>query len=226
MTLKKVIPLALGFFALFAQQSYGSPLNGDFSSNLDHWTASGAVSVVSQEAQLTDNQGSDSQLYQGVALTAGQYTLDFDVFNQLSSDVPGGSFPDTFFASLYFINDLSQFDLANAIFDGGLGLFDLDYSGVANNQGAIGSSIKGVDWLHFSILFNNSYNFAIPTFELFNLNATDSDSQVFVDNVVISAVPANNTVPEPSTLFLWLVGLSAFYFSRNRRNAVYTEDRL
>ncbi|WFP48582.1 hypothetical protein PL263_10700 [Methylomonas sp. EFPC3] len=215
MTLFTKISFAVSLFALSTQLSLAAPLNGDFSSNLDSWVTSGPVGSVAQAAQLTDNQGGDSSLFQGVALASGQYTLEFDALNLLSRDIPNGNFPDAFFASLYFANDLNQFDLANGIFDNALALFDLDYSGVANNNGAISASALGGDWFHFSILFNNSYGFAIPTFELFNLNATDGDSQVLIDNVVISSAPTS-TVPEPASLLLWLIGLPAYRFSRSR----------
>lgn len=141
-------------------------------------------------------------------MPSGQYTLEFDFLNRLSGNVPNLTFPDAFFASLYFANDLNQFDLTNGVFDDAQALFDLDYSGVANNQGLLSTSGKGGDWQHFSMVFTNLYNFVIPVFELFGLNGMDGDSLVSIDNVTLNAsTPPSHAVPEPTSLLLWLVGI-------------------
>ena len=177
-------------------------LNGGFSPGLAGWTAAGDVSVTSTgEAALGDNDETYSSLYQGVALDPGLYTIEFDFRNLLSIDVPQGTFPDTFFASLYFANDLTQFDLKNSVFDDATALFDLDANGFFNSSGVIGASTIGDGWLHFSMNFQNDYGYAIPTFELFDMNFVNNDSTVLLDNVSItSSAPA--PVPEPATLLL------------------------
>ena len=194
-------------FLLTTQLVIAGVVNGDFSSNLANWENLN-VTVPSGEAKLGDSSGLDSRLLQGVGLSAGQYVLEFDFLDQLSGNVPSGSFFDTFFASLYFSNDINQFDLDNGVFDDVLPLFDLDAGGPVLYQGSIGSSSLGNGWLHYSSVFTNTFNYAIPTFELFNLNSIDNDSSVLIDNVVITAVPAS-TVPEPATLTLLIAALSA-----------------
>jgi len=194
-------------FLLTTQMAVAGVVNGDFSSNLANWDSVN-VSVSAGEAILSDSSGLDSRLFQGVGLTMGQYTLEFDFLNELSADVPQGSFLDPFFASLYFINDINSFDLDNLVFDDALPLFDLDAGGPVLYQGSIGNSSLKNGWSHYSAVFSNTFSYAIPTFELFNLNSMNNDSSVLIDNVVITAVPAS-TVPEPATLTLLIAALSA-----------------
>ncbi|QSA98736.1 PEP-CTERM sorting domain-containing protein [Methylococcus sp. EFPC2] len=180
-------------------------VNGDFSTGLGGWATTGNVDASGQTAVLGDASGADySSIYQGVALAAGNYRLEFDFLNGLSADVPSGVFRDVVFASLYFIDDISQFDPVGLVFDDGLALFDLDVNGVANSAGTVGASAKGGDWRHFSISFNNSYGYVIPTLEFFNQNGVSGDSTVGVDNIAITPLPA--AVPEPPVVVLLLAG--------------------
>ena len=206
----KAVNILLCFF-LTTQLVIAGVVNGDFSSNLDNWDSLN-VTVSSSEAVLSDNSGLDSRLYQGVGLSAGQYVLEFDFLGQLSADVPTGSVLDAFFASLYFINDINSFDLDNLVFDDALSLFDLDAGGPVLYVGTIGNSSLGNGWSHYSTVFSNTFNYAIPTFELFNLNSIDDDSRVLIDNVVITAVPVG-TVPEPET---WTLLIAALWVCGNR----------
>jgi len=179
-------------------------INGDFSNGLYGWTATGDTAAPSGTAILGDNDFTYSNLYQGVALIPWTYSLDFDFENSLSGFVPSGTFPDTFVATLYFADDLSTFspDLGGPE----ISLFIMDLSGSSLNSGAIGPSALGGDWLHFSMTFDLSNAYAIPTFELFDGNFVNDDSKASIDNVTLApAVPA--AVPEPGTLVSMALGL-------------------
>jgi len=209
---------------LVSPLTHGMVINGDFSDGLNDWTTLGDVSELLEEALVADDgagTGSGS-LYQGVALMAGNYQLQFDFLGDLSSSVPGGTFPDVFAASLYFIDDINNFDLLNSVFDDVIALFDLDFAGLLPSNGSGGSSPKGPDWTRWTLSFNNSYNFAIPTFETFDGNFL-ADSVVRIDNVSITASPAQ--VPSPSSLLLLLPGLFGISVRLRRRTAQRTGDK-
>ena len=207
--------LLVGAMCLAAFPCGATVINGDFSAGLTGWTSVGDVQGVT-DAVLGDTNADYSLLFQGVALTPGSYCLDFDFLNGLSSDVPVGTFafPDTFFASLYFINDLPSFDLNGSVFDGVDALMDLDASGPSNVNGTLSASSLGSEWTHFSYHFTNNYAYVIPTFELFNFNGISSDSQVRLDNVAISECAV---VPEPATMTLSAMGLLGLAASRFRK---------
>ena len=201
-------------FLLF-NVSHASLINGDFSSGLDGWTTEGDVSKTGdEEAALGDDNKPWSALYQPIKLAPLTYTIEFDFLNNLSGVVPAGTFLDTFYASLYFINDITQFHLLSLQYDESQPLADMDANGVFNDYGgSIVSSAKGGEWQHFSMSFYNAYTYVIPTFELSDFNFIDKDSQVFIDNVRI------NPVPEPATILLLgagLAGLGGFVRKKKR----------
>jgi hypothetical protein len=192
--------------------SHATITNGDFSDGLTGWATQGDVQVVADEAVLGDNNEWYSLLYQDIALDTGAYTIEFDVSNLLSNVVPDFTFPDTFYASLYFIDDISAFDLDNGIYDDSLALFDLDYSGeYIYYDGTVSASSKGSDWFCFSMTFQNDYNYVIPAFELFDMNWINNDSLVLLDNVNI------NPVPEPATILLVGSGLLGLFGIRKKQ---------
>ena len=187
-------------------------INGDFSSGLTGWTTEGDVVVESGAASIGD-EDPYSLLYQGVALAPGLYELEFDFSNLLSDYVPPSgpvTFPDIHFASLYFINDLSQFDLNTLSFDDAAALFDMDYTGPYNVQGVISASPLGQAWSHFTMTFDNNCAYAIPTFELLDFNLVSGDSEVLIDNVSVAIVP------EPSTVLLLSIGLATGLLRRRK----------
>jgi hypothetical protein len=188
-----------------ASVSQAVPTNGDFANGLVGWSTVGDVTTNNQEVVLGDNGATDSLLYQALALAPGQYNLEFDYLNGLSSVLPNLGFLDTFFASLYFINDVNQLDILGGGFDAFTPLFDLDANGVTNLTGSVGASSKGGNWQHYSLTFQNSFNYVVPAFELLEQNQVNADSTVRIDNVTIDA--ASVVIPEPGTLLLVASGL-------------------
>ncbi len=209
--------LGLAVACLSALPTSASVVNGDFSSGLGSWSSSGDVTAAN-EATLGDNGEIYSYLYQAVALAPGQYTIEFDFLNLLSSDLTTdpNAFPDAFFASLYFTNDLSSFDLVGAVFDGVTPLVDLEASGAVNVAGVLSPSAVGPDWTHFSFDFTNNFSYVIPTFELLDFNFASGDSTVGLDNVSITLDPAVVPIPEPATLTLLGMGLAGCFLNRKR----------
>ena len=215
-----VLCFVLSIFALPSAQCLADAVtNGDFSGGLTAWTSMGAVDASSGAAVLSDTDSmldGYASLYQGVALAPGDYVLDFDFSPALTAQFGQDMFPDTFFATLYFVDDLSQFDLASLSFDDALNLADLD-AGSADYHGAtITSSRSG--WLHYELQFSSAYHYVIPTFELWNLNGTLGDSGLSLDNVKISSAVPVEPVPEPASVILLGSALcSGIFLGRARR---------
>jgi len=184
--------------------------NGTFESGLSSWNSSGTVQVVSEEAVVSDATNPGAYMYQAVELNAGEYTISFDFSSDLSPNFSQGNFPDTFFASLYFIQDINQFDLPGGVFDDAAGLMDMDWAGVFNSIGVIGPSLKGPEWNSFSHSFNLTYNYVVVAFEVAGLNGNSGDSSVQIDNVAIVLVP------EPSTWAFVTTGLLLFIYRKRR----------
>ena len=207
--------LGLGIACLSAVPTYATVTNGNFSAGLSDWTTQGDVSAASA-ATLGDDGEIYSLLFQPVALAPGQYQFEFDFQNLLSAD-PGtdpNAFPDAFFASLYFINDLPSFDLAGSVFDDALPLLDADSSGPVALAGVLSPSVAIPGWTHYTLDFTNNYSYVIPVFELLDFNIVSGDSAVNLDNVSITQ--PTGVVPEPATLTLLAMGLAGCLASRKR----------
>ncbi len=191
---------AVVVIALSSTRALAFPSNGDFSDGLNHWTTRGNVVESGEHAVLGDTGASHSVLHQGGAWMLKLLTFDLDIRNLLAETVPVGLFADGFFASLYFTDDLASFDPDNGGYDRVVPLFDMDASGIYNSAGTVGDSAKGPDWQHVSVSLENQHAYAIPVFELYDLNQVGGDSLVFLDNITI--------VPEPGTLGLFGSGLA------------------
>jgi len=195
-----MVLIAISF--AFAAICHATPIaNGDFAAGLDGWQSEGDVNVESEAAVLGDDGDFYSLLYQPVALDAGAYTFEFDFMNSLSQTVDPGTFPDTAFVTLYFVDDVSQLDVAGGLYDDYLAILDLDYMGPFNVNGSIESSVVGPEWSHLTVNFENSYNYVVPAFELLDSNFVNNDSNLLVDNVAVSIIP------EPGTLVILASGL-------------------
>jgi hypothetical protein len=207
--------LGLAIVALASLPCDANLLNGTFDTDLNGWTIVGDV-TAGPEASVGDAGFDYSLLYQGLPLTPGQYRLEFDFLNLLSGDLSASpsAFPDTFYASLFFIDVLGNFDLPNGVFDDVSALVDLDSAGPFNVAGTLGTSALGGNWIHFTYDFVNAYNYAIPAFELLDFNGITNDSLVQVDNV--SVLPQTSVVPEPATIALLFMGLVGGVATRKR----------
>lgn len=209
--------LALLILGMCLPAAYANSIvNGDFSNGLNGWTSQGNVTASGGIGILDDNnQAYHSQLYQ-TASGSGHYLFSFDFYNGLSGAFDESNpfaFPDSFFATLYF-SDNSGFDPnAPGALDDYLALFDLASGGVSNLTGSVRPIASSDGWLHYTISFNTTYAYVIPTFELYNDNGTSGDSQVLLDNVTLQAP----IVPEPATIMLIGGGLLAGLFGRRRK---------
>jgi len=198
--------------------SHAMLINGDFSNGLSGWAIEedviedNGVAVIGDS--FSDPFSFGSALYQGIAVTSGQYEYSFDFKNQLSADIPTNdpfAFFDTAFFSLYFANDatsIATFPPTDfvALFDlDALGPFFVDPNVVLTSQG---------DWTHVSYTFNNQFAYAMPAFELFDFNFILADSSLLIDNVSLKKIVPPSTVPNPSALWLILIGLGFMSLTR------------
>ena len=187
--------LWLAAFSVSRNARADALVNGGFDSGLSGWQKQGGVFPLSGVAVLADDSFTSGLLWQPVASVDGQFTLTFDFRNALSASVPQGTLADSFFATLYFTDNLATFDIAGGVFDRAISLFDLDAAGLANVTGSVGPSSKGANWSLFSLTFDNTHGFIVPAFDLRDLNFVDNDSSVGLDNVALSEIPVITQVP-------------------------------
>ncbi len=185
-------------------------VNGDFSNGSESWETYGIVDSSGGAAVLTEDEFNfSSGLFQGIELAAGAYSLSFDYKNEPSSNDPcetgvDCSFPDFFWAVLYFSDEASFTPLM-----GGAGrvLMYLDSDGPYSMDGNITEPMNQ-GYSHFSTTFSMTfertlYHYAFPTFELFDLNFFPGDSSTLIDNVEITG----QVIPEPGTVVSMMIGL-------------------
>ena len=186
--MSKLIKVVMLVGCLFGK-AFALPItNGDFGDNLTGWTAQGDVNADSGYALLGDISESSpaARLYQVSSIDPGYYVLSFDFQPQLGTEVELGTFPDTFFSSLYFHTG-AGLDLDLKTFTESLGLIDADKNGIVTHQGEVTASILGDGWYHYVLNFTSTLSYVAPVFELFNLNGRMEESRVGVDNVSIVA---------------------------------------
>lgn len=184
-------------------------VNGTFAAGLAGWNVTGSVQVTAEEAVISDATAPPpAVLHQVVALPSGSWEVSFDFRSDLSEGAPPGRFPDTFFASLYFVQQSADLDIPGKVFDDALGLMDLDAGGVTNLLGSVSPSLKGGDWQTYAATFQNTYAYVAVAFELAGLNGTAGDSSVWIDNVRLLVVP------EPAVWLLLAAGLSVLVLRR------------
>lgn len=183
--------------------------NGEFTSSLVGWTASGTVFNTGDVAALTDvGNATAVSIFQSAGLPEGVVALmlTFDYRDGLSRTVAGGFLRDTFFATLYGGSQPFGSSLAGGVYERALGLFDLDANGLFNvfPGASFGPSPKGAGWTRYTLTQATGPGFTGPgfatvAFEFYNLNGIAADSVVAVDNVSLLAV-----VPEPGLAALLL----------------------
>lgn len=201
--------LCLCICAGFQSASANLITNGTFDTDTTGWTVLGKVTRDGSVAKMSDEGGGYGLLYQPVDVSPvipGYYTLEFDIMAEPSLNVPDFSFPDTFWATLYFVNDLVDFDLTQAPpADDSLSLIDIDTIGFFPWGGTVSPGPQD-GWQHYKLTFYNQYNYVIPTFELFDDNNATGDSFIFLDNIQLYATP----IPEPGTTVLISAGLLVY----------------
>jgi hypothetical protein len=175
-------------------------VNGGFDSGLSGWQTQGGVFPSMGVAVLADDSFTSGLLWQPVASLDGRFTLTFDFNNALSASVPQGALADSFFATLYFTDNLATFDIAGGMFDQAISLFDLDATGLANVTGSIGPSSKGANWSLFTLTFDNTHGFIVPAFDLRDLNLVNDDSAVALDNVKLTEIPEITQSPQDTVV--------------------------
>ena len=159
--------------------------NSDFEKGLQAWKAAWHVASAEGEAVLSDAQDTHAFLFQADDGLSGPVTVAFDFFNALSDDVPDGAFRDSFYASVYQVDTLSDFVLEHDQFDASQGLMDLDAGGAFDVQGSVAASPRGGGWLRFEGTINAVHAYVVVVFELHDLNVTAGDSSVRLDDVTV-----------------------------------------
>ncbi|MCK5793947.1 MAG: hypothetical protein KAH12_04545 [Anaerolineales bacterium] len=160
--------------------------NGDFQNSLKFWKYSWNMQFVAGEAVLSDVEDEHAFIFQADSQGTGVFSLSFDFFNGLSTNLPAGRFYDSFYASLYYVDVLSEFITEHDQFDASCGVMDADANGSFNINGNITLSSRGSGWQHFSGTFTNTHTYAVIMFELYDLNAVSGDSTIRIDEVQLT----------------------------------------
>jgi hypothetical protein len=162
--------------------------NGDFSQGLRFWKTAWPATVADGALVLSDARTTHSFAFQSAPCAPGSaLTVEFDFYNALATTNAQGTFRDSFYASLYQVDDPARFVLENDRFDRAQGLLDLDAGGVFNVNGAVTNSVRGSGWQHFTGTVTAAHSNAVVVFELYDLNLAAGDSAVRIANVGVGA---------------------------------------
>jgi hypothetical protein len=160
--------------------------NGGFSEGLLFWKTAWHAAVVGGELALSDVAAPQAFAFQAAALGgATNVSVEFDFYNGLAPTNAPGSFRDSFYASLYEVDDPAGFVLEHDKFGTARGMMDLDAGGPFDVHGSVTNSAKGAGWLRFSGTFSTARPFLVVVFELYDLNLSAGDSAVRIDNVSV-----------------------------------------
>lgn len=171
----------------------------DFSDGLTGWTVTGNVKAVAETALLSDAGAAHSTLHQAAEWDAPTFTIELEFQDLLSNTIEPGRFPDAFFASAYFVDDLGSFDLATLSYDHALPLFTITTGqDLLVHTGTVGPGESGENWQRYQATLSCDYAYVIPVFELLDYNLTTGDSGVQIDHVLI--------IPEPRVVALLGLG--------------------
>ena len=189
----KLLAVLLALFPLSQAAQAANVVNADFSAGLSGWTAQGTVNAASGYAALTAEGISTS----GFGGTEGA-SLSQNIFVKAGSIV---SFDYNFTTSDYLpFNDFA--------------LVVGDVSHLVSNVAALGNTngnTSSTGWQRFS--FVASSNFSTLMFLVSNVQDTNLDSTLFIDNVQVTSTPI------PAAVWLFgssLAGLMGF----RRKSAV------
>jgi hypothetical protein len=161
--------------------------NGDFHQGLVCWKTAWHVAVADGELQLSDTSASHAFAFQALACPTGAaVTVEFDFFNALAATNAAGTFRDSFYASVYQVNDPAGFVLEHDKFGASRGLMDMDAGGPFNVHGSVTNSVKGAGWSHFSGAVSATHSNVVIVFELYDLDLAPGNSAVRVDNVTVA----------------------------------------
>jgi hypothetical protein len=189
--------------------------NGGFDAGLTGWSTYGPVSVDGGNLVLADDGPAPSGAWQVVDTPGLRSRLEFEILGSLSNYTPQEpfGFPDIFSASVLLLDDPTGFDPRTATGFLALSVVSLDADGPFDVAASISASSLGGDWLHVALEFDSPTSYIAPTFELFELALQGGDSEVRIDDVVLTAVP------EPATATLLLLGAGFVCASRVRGTA-------
>ena len=161
--------------------------NGDFSQGLQSWKTAWHVTAADGEVLLADTAAPHAFAFQAIPCGTGStLTVAFDFRNSLAATNAAGTFRDSFYASLYEVDDPAGFVLEHDKFGASRGLMDLDAGGPFDVHGAVTNSAKGAGWSRYSGTFSATCSNVVVVFELYDLNLSPGDSAVRIDNVVVT----------------------------------------
>lgn len=208
--------VVFSLLGLLISPAHAIVVGSDFETDLTGWTQEGDVAFGDGSVRIGDGAGGYASFWRAFELLpARPHTLCFDLAPLMQYTDEFGTFPDTFFASLYFVNDLADFDLATGQNIPSRALLDADFEGVRLGDGSVvpgdGSVVPFERWC---IDFVTRFRYVIPVFELIDGDFTENSS-VRLDNVFLTTAD-EPVIPEPAHLVALGLGLTALLRRRAR----------